>query len=36
MVETLEREELAEFIESTAAMASLDWEGDLTEPYKEW
>ncbi len=35
-IETMEREELAEFIEEAAHLAGLKIEGDITEEWREW
>ncbi|WP_050180571.1 hypothetical protein [Domibacillus robiginosus] len=35
-IETMEREELAEFIEEGAKLAGLESEEDITEEWREW
>jgi hypothetical protein len=35
-IETLEREELCEFIDAVARLAGLESEGDITEEWREW
>ena len=35
-IETMEREELCEFIAETASIAGLDSEEDITEEWREW
>ncbi|MGP7818679.1 hypothetical protein [Niallia sp. 01092] len=35
-IETMEREELYEFIVEAASIAGLQWEEDITEEWREW
>ncbi|MFT8322078.1 MAG: hypothetical protein ABF649_14350 [Bacillus sp. (in: firmicutes)] len=35
-IETMEREELCEFIIEAASIMGLEWEEDITEEWREW
>ncbi|GKU85057.1 hypothetical protein [Niallia sp. NCCP-28] len=35
-IETMEREELCEFIEAAVGVAGGNWEEDMTEEWREW
>jgi hypothetical protein len=35
-IETLEREELCEYIMEAAGIAGLEFDGDITEEWREW